>query len=143
MGKTFNHGNRKKEKGITLVETIVSLSIISIISLATVTLAIYSTNSLRLSRERNFFIRETYNFANLYLSYDEEKFIDAINWTTNLSEAKTYHNFSVYYDVNHLYTDETHEAFYVSLEFTDENKTLNLSAYSIEGKILHTRSVSK
>ena len=143
MGKIINHGNRK-EKGFTLVEVVVALTVIGIVSAATVSLSVYATNSLRLARDKNFLVHETYNFASLYLQYDETDFVGAINNTTKNTETLTYHNFTINYDDNYDYLpDSYNRTFYIDFDFTNSNKTLTLSAYSSTAELLYSRSVER
>lgn len=143
MGKILNHGNWKKERGFTLVEIVITIAVISIVSIATVSLAVYSTNSLVRSRERSFFSRETYNYSQLYLSYNERDFYNAVNVTTGSSESNTYHNFMIGYDHEYKYVALADKSYYVSFEFSNENKTLTMNAYNSKDVSIYSRSVSK
>lgn len=142
MGKIINHGNRK-EKGITLVEAVISLSIITIISAAVVTLTVTSASSVKNTRDKNFFMNETANFASFYLTYDEENFVNAINETTNVEESTNYHNFTIYYSSNKDYSNQSDKSFYINLVFSNSNNTLTLSCYDYNDSLLYERRVSK
>ena len=84
MEKVLIHGNRKKE-GLTLVETVIALSIVVTVSLATVSIAVYSTNSLRSSANKGFFNHEIATFSDLYLSYEGASFSEATGSTRRSS----------------------------------------------------------
>jgi len=71
LEKAAYHGNRKK-KGLTLVETIIALSIISLVSLATVSIIVYSSNALRNTSIKAFFNHEVNSFSSIYIAYHED-----------------------------------------------------------------------
>ena len=84
MGQILHFGNwKKQEKALTLVETVVSLSIILIVSIVTVSISVFSVNSFRISNTKRFFDHEIKNIVELYLTYNEEQFKTAFNKYTN------------------------------------------------------------
>lgn len=142
MESILNHGNRwKKEKGLTLVETVVALAIIVIISVSAVSMALYSANALTNVRLKSFFSIEADNYTTLFLSYNEDKFTDAVNELTGISMER-YEQTDIYYDANYQYV-ESDPYYYVRLSFEDSNNTMNINIYSHDSSLLFTRSVSK
>lgn len=141
MESILYHGNRrKKEKGLTLIETIVALGIIVLISTAVSSIIILSSNALYDTREKSHFVRETSSFASFYLTYDETHFATAVNHVTGLS-LEGYDDTTIYYASDYSYSDNTDYKYTLLLDF-DEN-TLTMTVNHQNGEQLYTRSVSK
>ena len=140
MGKIINNGNRK-EKGLTLLETIVSISILIVVSLATVSIAVFSSNAFKNATARRYFRNEIDSIANLYISYNESDFSTAMNDYLEV-EILGYMD-SVFY-LNSQYKiieDSSNYAYRLSLDF--EEGSLTIGSYSKNNKEIYTRSITK
>ena len=147
MGKVLFHGNRKKEKGITLVETIIAIGVIVIVSLATVSIAVYSSTILSNTRVKEFFARETNTLADFYLTYDTEaKFATAVNAYTG-REFTGYSDSTFYYDGAFRVSDEEKKSFYLVLDFETNAETgvvtLSMDAFKANGSKILSKEVAK
>ena len=141
MGKILFHGNRKKEKGLTLVETIVALSIFLLVSLSTVSLAVYTVNSFRMVDIKSFFIREIDTIAIFYLDFDEEEdFSDAFEYYTD-QEINGYSNTTYYFNDRYEYVSIDSYSYYMSLTFGENN--LTISSFKSSGTSIYERKVNK
>ena len=139
MAKVLNHGNRK-EKGLTLVEVVIALGIVVTVSLATVSIVVYSSSSLQSSARKSFFQHEIDTFADLYLSYDGENYQNAMRtYTGETVSTETDHTF--YYDAAYRYSEASTAAYYTVLDF--EGNNLHLSAYKIDGTTILKKDITK
>lgn len=135
------HGNRwKKEKGLTLIETVIALSIITIVSLAVVSIIVYSSNALNDSRVKSFFSRETDSIASFYLSYNSPTYLDAVESLTGntITGANTD---KVYYKADYTYSNSSDYNYYISFNY--DGDTLTLTSYEANSKVILRRSVTK
>lgn len=143
MERVLKHGNRwKKEKGLTLLETIIALSIIVIVSISVVSMTIYSSNALSTTREKSFFYGEIDNYVTLFLSYNEIDYASAFN-KLNGSEISGYEDVAIYYNSNYEYTTLEKSSYHTNFVFSDENNTLTMTVYDFNNNSLYLRSVSK
>ena len=143
MESNFKHRNWwKKEKGLTLVETVIALAIVAIVSTAAISMTIYSTNALTKSREKSFCSGETDNYATLFLSYGEDDYVEAFNALTGGS-ISGYENAILYYDVDYKFTTSDKAHFYTTFTYSNENNTLDINFYDSGDNVLYTRSISK
>ena len=69
MGKILNHGNWKKEKGLTLAEVVVALAIVVIISVAAVSVSISTSKSFAKLGVKRFFQREVEQLTEFQLNF--------------------------------------------------------------------------
>ena len=142
MVKDFNHGNRKKEKGLTLVETIVSLTVITIISIGALSLAIFATNSRKRLGISRYFSNLEDQCLKLYQAYKDEQFEDAFNVLTG--ESITYNtDKTLYYTQGYETTSDSNYKYYVDFDFNYETKSLTISAYYNDGELIVERSTSR
>ena len=141
MESHSKHGNRwKKEKGLTLIETVIALAIIITVSVAVVSITIYSTNALITTNVKAFFSNEVNNIASLYLSYDDTDYIQAVNVTTGATISKTNDDI-IYYNSTYAFSDDTDYNYYISFNYDED--TLTLTAYQNSGDLIITRSVTR
>jgi len=141
LESVLKHGNRtKKEKGLTLVETVIALGIIIIVSTSVVSIMIFSTNSLSKNRITNFFSHETNSFATFYLSYNDSDYYKAVKAMTNTDIDGT-NNEKVYYAADYSYSDDSDYSYYVN--FAYDGDTLTLTSYDKNDENVFTRSVSR
>lgn len=142
MGKILLNGNRwKKEKGITLIEIIVSLAIIVIISVAAVSIAAYSSTLFNSMNVKRFFQREIDNIAELYLSYEKEDFSSAFNKLTGKT-ISGYTNSTYYVSPNFEYVESTDNYSY-KINLTFDEPTLIISSLKSDDSVIRTRSVTR
>lgn len=142
MVKIFNNGNWKKKSGLTLVETVISLSVIVIVSVATVSIAVFSANSFKRSDTMQYFVHEIDSMIKLYLSYDETDFIRAIN--------SSYHiNINGYEDTNfcmnnkyEFLTSDSNYSYNLVFDF-DSDISLTISSFYENGNLIYERSANK
>ena len=139
MEKAAHHGNRK-EKGLTLVETIISLAIITTITLATVSIIFYSTNALRNSSVKAFFTHEANACSEIYISYRgdapayKKAMLQYSGYTVNLGEDHTF-----YYDGKFAYTSVDAHAYSMLLDFDTDQ--LQITVSDNKGGTVFTREV--
>ena len=138
-------GNRKKEKGLTLVEVIVSLSIIVIISIAAMSISVFSSTTFNNLNVKRFFQREIDNIAEIYLSYDSEHFQTAFNDLTGKTisdymgsaKSKFYHLDSSF---NYVDVESTYK---IKIECSDDGNSMTISSFKSDDSLINSRSVSK
>ena len=132
MEKTANHGNRKK-KGLTLVETLISLSVIVIVSLATVSIVVYSTNAISSARRKSFFAHETNTLANLYLTYNDtpEDFTKAVRQYSG-QDVVFGTDYTFFYSEEFSYVEEAKQSYSLLLDF--DVSSLLMSARNAKGE---------
>ena len=132
MEKAVNHGNRKK-KGLTLVETLISLAVIVIVSVATVSIVVYSTNAISSSRRKSFFAHETNTLANLYLTYNDtpEDFTKAVRQYSG-QDVVFGTDYTFYYSEEFAYVEEARMSYSLLLDF--DVSGLLLSARNAKGE---------
>lgn len=141
MESILKHGNRwKKERGLTLVETIIALAIIVIVSVAVVSITVYSTNALKTMNIKAFFSHEIDNMATLFLSYDDSEYITGVNKVTGATIAKN-NNDIIYYNASYEYSDNTDYSYYIGFNY--DSSTLTLTAYQKDGETIFSRSVTR
>ena len=127
MEKAAYHGNRK-EKGLTLVETIIALSIITIVSLATVSIVIYSSNALRNTSVKAFLNHEVSSLSNIYLSYHDDA--SAYNKAMKQYSGQDLvlgEDYVFYYDGNFALCEEPVRAYSLLLDFDTSHLTITVS----------------
>ena len=142
MEKVLFFRHWKKEKAVTLIETVVALSLITIVSVAAVSVAIYSANSFRIASVKRFFNHELDSISEIYVAYDNESdFRKAFQLHTG-KEISGYTNTIYYLDNSLSYLDDSQgSSFYISLSF--EGTKLDMGSYSNSGTTLAQRSVTK
>ena len=139
MEKAAYHGNRKK-KGLTLVETIVALGIISAVSVATVSIVFYSANALRNTAVKSFFTHEVSAYSEIYISYHDDAsayqkaMLQYSGKTVTLGEDYTF-----YYDGKFNPTDVTGHAYAVLLDF--DTSLLRINVTSSKGSSVMEKEV--
>ena len=143
MVKIFHHGNWKKEKGVTVLEVVISLSIITIVSVAAVSIAISTSNSFNTISVKRFFQREIDNIAEIYLSYESEDFKTGFKDLTGKDITGSLDTtYSYYLDSTFNYIEDSSSYSYkLVLDF--ESTSLSISAYKQDDSLLRSRSVSK
>lgn len=142
MESILKHGNRKKEKGLTLIETVIALGVISIVSVSAFSIAVFSTNQISTSRIKNFFNNETKNFADLYLAYDKETFLSSINDLTGYNFTD-YENGKIYYNLSLEYIPENNSSFAYYVDLSFDGYVLNIKACNNKNVSYIERSVTK
>lgn len=145
MGKNLIHGNWKKEKGLTLAEVIISLGLIVIISLAGVSVAIFSTTSLSNINVKRFLQHEVDNIAEIYLSYDASDFYTAFYDLTG--KSVTSYNTTLYVDNTLQYVTSSDEYKYkIQLRSSNDGQRLTITSFKMNGSSqseITSRSVTK
>lgn len=141
MEKAANHGNRK-EKGLTLLETVIALAVIVTVSLAAVSIAVYSSTSLSSSALKGFFQHEIDAFGDIYLSYPNgedysKAMLDYSGEAITLGEDKVF-----YYDASYKKNNEDVHLYLISFDF-DGVDSLSLVASKKDGSIIVSRSLAR
>ena len=140
MVKNFNHGNWKKEKGLTVVEIMVSLAIIVIVSLAVLSIALFSTRTQSNTSVKQRFSRMVNDVAMMYQSYENDDFELAFNKYTG--QTIEYGVDTIYYfDSSFNFSEETGSRYYLNCDF--DTNTLIVSACYKDNTVIHERSVAK
>ena len=141
MVQNFNHGTWwKKEKGLTIVEIIVSLAVIVIVSLAVVSVALFSTKTQANTHVKQYFSRMVNDIAMMYESYEDEKFELAFNnYTGQTIEYGV--DIVYYFNSSFQYQEESGSAYSLRCDFDVD--TLKVTASYSDNTLIHERSVSK
>ena len=145
MGKILHVRNWKKEKGISLVELVISLTIIVIISIAGVSIAVYSSNSFKNNELKRHFVSELTSLSILYINstnFVSTNFVGAVNSFYGDSVLSDEIDTDVYFDVNYKVIHSTSEFAY-RLYFDFETDKLTLSSYTQSDKLIYSKEVSK
>ena len=143
MGKILHHGNWKKEKGLTVLETVIALSEIVIVSIAAVSIAISTSNSFNSINVKRFFQREIDNISEIYLTYDESNFIKGFKDLTGKDiEGNRDATFTFYLNdsFNYVNSDEQY-SYKLVLDF--DSSSLEVKATKADDSLIRSRSVSK
>ena len=142
MGKILLNGNRwKKEKGITLIEILVALSIIILVSVAAVSIATYSATMFNTINVKRFFQREIDNIAELYLSYEEVDFSTAFNKLTGKT-ISGYTDSTYFVNSNFQYVESVDEYAY-KINLTFSGATLDIASVKSDNSPIRSRSVQR
>ena len=140
MGKILHVRNWKKEKGISLVELVISLAIIVIISIAGVSIAVYSSNSFKNNELKRHFVSELTSLSILYIN--SVNYVSAVNSFYGDSVLSDGIDTDVYFDANYKVIHSTSEFAY-RLYFDFETDKLTLSSYTQSDKLIYSKEVSK
>lgn len=145
MGKILLNGNwRKKEKGITLIEILVSLSIIILVSVAAVSIATYSATMFNTINVKRFFQREIDNIAELYLSYDEADFSTAFYNLTGKTINGYADDPTYFINSSFQYVESADEyAYKINLTFKFNGAALDIASTKSDNSPIRSRSVQK
>ncbi|MCR5348746.1 MAG: prepilin-type N-terminal cleavage/methylation domain-containing protein [Bacilli bacterium] len=138
MEKVPNLRNRK-EKGLTLVEVVVSLAVVVIVSLAVVSIVVSSSSSLQSASLKGFFTHEVDTLGNLFLSYpDASDYHDAMLAYTgkNVTRGTDY---TLYYDASFHYAAEEGSFYYLTAEF--DGAVLRLASFRQNGNEIVKKEV--
>lgn len=144
MGKVLLNGNWKKEKGMTLVEVIVSLSIILIISAAAVSVAIFTSNSLGSAETKRFFKNEIENIAKLYEEFDLAQFKTSFAAYLGKTLGDTTENPTQYFyysSAREIQDTSENYGYKLCLEFAADK--LSLSSFDSGDKAIYAKEVTK
>ena len=143
MVKAFNHGNWEKEKGLTVVDTVVSLTVITIISIAALSLAIFAANSRKKAGISRYFANLADESMKLYQAYSGSDFQDAFEILTGAEIV--YNTDTTYYlNTSYDYVDSSAEYSYkVIYDFDSENKSLTVTAKYTDDGLIVERSTSR
>lgn len=142
MGKILLNGNwRKKEKGITLIEILVALSIIILVSVAAVSIATYSATMFNTINVKRFFQREIDNIAELYLSYEEVDFSTAFNKLTGKT-ISGYTDSTYFINSSFQYVESVDEYAY-KINLTFSGATLDIASMKSDNSPIRSRSVKR
>jgi len=138
--KILNNGNWKKEKGLTVVETIVSLTVITIISIAAFSLSIYAFNTRKKIPINRYFSNLEEQSLKLYQSYEGTDFENAFNLLTG--QSITYETDKTFY-INKNYEYVTEESASYVLRYDFEPNSLSICAETTDAELIAERSTSK
>lgn len=148
MGKILLDGNwRKKEKGITLIEILVSLSIIILVSVAAVSIATYSATMFNTINVKRFFQREIDNIAELYLSYEGVDFSTAFKELTGKTitvrtDDGGFADSTYYINSSFQYVESVDEYAY-KINLTFSGATLDIASTKSDNSPIRSRSVKR
>ena len=144
MGKILINGNwRKKEKGITLIEILVALSIIILVSVAAVSIATYSATMFNTINVKRFFQREIDNIAELYLSYEGEDFSTAFYKLTGKTISNYNNSTSTYYVNSSFQYVESVDEYAYKINLTFSGATLDIASVKSDNSPIRSRSVQR
>ena len=143
MAKVINHGNRRKEKGLTLIEVVIALSIIVTVSIAAMTIVVYSSSSLHSTAEKGFFQHEVDTLSDLYLSYTGTDYANAMKQYTGKTDVADGDDYTLYYDTAFRIGDSASYSYLVTLDFQTEPTKLVVTASKKEGAAILSREVAR
>lgn len=133
MEKVLHNGNWKKEKGLTLIEAVVALAIITLVSISSASIAVFAVNSIATLRVKSYFSRETTSIANLFMVYDSNTYESALHDLTgySFSEPDTYENITLKYDSDGKFISSEEYTYKITLSYdkVDENYRLIMGGY--------------
>jgi len=140
LGKDFINGNRKKEKGLTIIEAVVALGIIVILSISAISVAVYTNNIQKRVAMTRYFTVLIDNSISLYLAYEGEDFQLAFNKLTN--QSLTYNvDHTFYFDKDLNFTNEASSLYSAKYDFSANS--LSIKALYDDGDVIYERSVTK
>ena len=140
MVQVFHHGNRKKEKGLTIVETVVSLTVITIVSIGALSLAIFASNSRKKTVISRYFSNLADQSLKLYQAYSGSQFKTAFHELTN--QEITY-NLDVTYRLNQAYEFVSSDDYSYTVTYDFEANSLKVTANYKDGSLIVERSTSR
>lgn len=147
MEKILLHGHRKeKEKGLTIIEVVIALSVVFVIAFASVSVVLFSMNMKNQTGEVHFFILETEQIAKLYLNggdfEDSMNYYIGDNYFTDdaLTSGGTIYYSGKYEYVIHVDEQEDYK-FKVVLEIVGAELKIDASTYG--NKNIYSRSVTR
>ena len=113
MKKIFN----KKNRGMTIVETVVAVAIVVIVSTIAFSICNVSINNGHKNKLQNFFICQTQNYVKAYYQ-GEDDYSTSMELLTG--EAKTFgENTKIYYSSDLNITTEQNSKYVVNIRFDD------------------------
>ena len=141
MVKDSYHGNRKKEKGLTVVETVVSLTVITIISVGALSLAVFAANSRRRADVSRYFSNLADQSLKLYQTYEGNDFNDAFLLLTG--QSISYETDGTYYlSSDYRYVGSSSDYDY-TVTYDFEEDSLKVTASYKDGDVIVERSTSR
>lgn len=140
MVQVLQYQHWKKEKGLTVMEIIVSLTILVIVSLAVLSVALYSFNVQTKANVRQRFSHMVNDVVMMYQTYENDDFELAFNKYTG--QTITYGTDTIFYfDESFNYHEEEGSQYYLNCDF--ESDSFHISACYIDNTVIHERSVAK
>ena len=137
MVQVLHHGNRKTKKALTLLETVIGLSVLVIVSLAAVSLAVYSTTSFQTAKIKRFFRHEVNALAEYFISYDDASdFAKAVSDYNGKTVTRGTDTVFYYTGAFELTDDVEHGAYKLVLDFTGETELTITAAHRDDAEIL-------
>lgn len=128
-----------KQKGITLVETIVSMALFIIVSASVFLTCNYSIKVQAQNEIKHFFVVETENIAMCYYS---DSFDDALAFlmaeNVNFVEKDTQNNiYTIYYSKELTYAESENATYKLIFEFSDESSPVVICEHINNGKQIY------
>lgn len=122
---------KKKQRAVTLVETVVAMALIVIVSASVFITCSYSIKNQNNNRIKHFFINETENVAMCYYS---DNFNDALLFLVSNDDSLIYRDnenecYNLYYDNNLSYTNEDNATYKITIDLESE---LSITCVSLE-----------
>ena len=116
---------KNHKKGISLVEVVVAMAVVTIISVSAYSVCNYSLLQQRKIARDTFFVNEANNIVNC-LGVGSDEFVDAIKLLTNKDVAYN-EDFELFYDSHFEYVDTFDEStYYLSFDFLDNGWSINI-----------------
>ena len=140
MAKVLINGNRKKEKGLTLIETVVSLAVIIIVSVTAVSVSVYSNNIQKSVEIERYFTVLVDNSLSLYQGYKDSAFETAFNDLTG--QSITYGSDHTYF-VSQDFKFVTEEYSLYSVKYDFGTNSLSVRAMYEDGEIIYEGSTKR
>ena len=140
MAKVLLNGNRKKEKGLTLIETVISLAVIVIVSITAVSVSVYTNNIQKSVEVERYFTVLVDQSLSLYEEYSDSAFETAFNKLTK--QTISYGNDHTFYlNLDFSYCEEAYSAYSVKYDFSASS--LKVLAMYDGGEVIVEGSTSK
>ena len=149
MEKVLGHRHWQKEKGLTIIEMIVSLAVLLIIAISTLSFSLFSISQKDDTRFKHFFMLECSQISNLILIYQGNEFNSALKfYMNNTDDSFTFDDSSdatcdLYYGSDYSYSTDAEYRYKMNLTVSNNRKELNMNVYNNEDVLKFSRSVTR
>lgn len=128
---------KRKEKGVTLIETIIAMALVSIVSSIVVLTCNFSSRAKQNNKLTQFFINETESVLVCYYSND---FYGSLSFLTDkiITNDETTKSYTLYYSSDLAYTEEENAKFSLTINYEDELNVKVISTNLSNEKIIYS-----
>ena len=133
---------KEKQKGVTLVETVISMALIAIVTAAIFATSNFTISSQEKNKQKHFFENET---ENVLMCYYSNSFSSALKFLTGDNEIlvdSESNDYTLYYNENFEYVAEELAVYSLKIDYTNiktptvvcKNIDSNIEIYSYGGE---------